>query len=83
MSPDILKKDQAESFSGNLDWSDFNVNFESTEEDPKSPLYKDLYEKNMNKVVDLRPYMIPRPVTVFENDCLQKCLDLFRIMHLR
>ena len=59
------------------------MNFESTEDDPKSSLYKDLYEKNMNKVVDLRPYMIARPVTVFENDGLQKCLDLFRIMHLR
>jgi len=59
------------------------VNFESIEDDPKSPLYKDLHEKYMNKVVDLRPYMIARPVTVFENDGLQKCLDLFRIMHLR
>jgi CBS domain-containing protein len=27
--------------------------------------------------------MIPRPLTVFENDSIQKCLDIFRLMNLR
>lgn len=34
-------------------------------------------------VIDLRPYMQPRPFTVFEHDSLQKCLDQFRLMNLR
>jgi CBS domain-containing protein len=27
--------------------------------------------------------MIPRPHSVFENDTIQKCLDIFRLMNLR
>jgi len=66
-----------------LDWSDFNCNFHSTIPDIKSKQIKDLIQKNAEKIVDLRPYMVPRPFTVFENDQLQKCLDTFRLMNLR
>jgi len=34
-------------------------------------------------MIDLRAYMIPRPHSVFENDTIQKCLDVFRLMNLR
>ena len=34
-------------------------------------------------MIDLRAYMIPRPHSVFENDTIQKCLDIFRLMNLR
>jgi len=27
--------------------------------------------------------MVPRPYTIFENDSIQKSLDLFRLMNLR
>lgn len=35
------------------------------------------------RTIDLRPYMISKPFTVFENDPLQKCLDIFRLMNLK
>jgi len=31
----------------------------------------------------MRPYMIENPFTVFTTDYLQKCVDMFRKMHLR
>ena len=46
------------------------MNFESTEDDPKSQIYKELYEEYKYRLIDLRPYMIARPLTVFENDGL-------------
>lgn len=44
---------------------------------------KEISEQYATKSVDLRPYMVSRPHTVFENDGLQKCLDIFRLMNLR
>mmetsp|Transcript_9808 Transcript_9808/g.14870 ORF Transcript_9808/g.14870 Transcript_9808/m.14870 type:complete len:126 (-) Transcript_9808:29-406(-) len=35
------------------------------------------------ELVDLRPYMIENPYTVFTTDQLGKCTDVFRKMHLR
>ena len=39
--------------------------------------------ENMNRLVDLRPYMIEEPYIVYTTDKLYKCLELFRTMHLR
>lgn len=36
-----------------------------------------------DKKIDLRPYMIENPFTVFTTDYLEKCVDLFRKMHVR
>jgi hypothetical protein len=58
-----------------LEWWDFNVDFHSSTLDINKKEYENIVENNPQKIVDLRPYMIPRPFTVFENDCLQKCLD--------
>ena len=44
---------------------------------------KQIVEKYAEKVVDLRPFMVPRPYTIYENDSIQKSLDLFRLMNLR
>ena len=38
---------------------------------------------NQEEQIDFRPYMIENPITVFTVDQLQKCVDLFRKMHVR
>lgn len=44
-----------------------------------------LYDKNSEdfQTIDLKPIMTVRPHTVFEEDSIQKCLDVFRLMNLR
>lgn len=42
-----------------------------------------MIQDNRSKVIDLRPFMVPRPFCVHENDSLQKVLDVFRLMNLR
>ena len=44
-----------------------------------------LYDKSSDDslIVDLKPSMTVRPHTVFEEDPIQKCLDVFRLMNLR
>jgi CBS domain-containing protein len=37
----------------------------------------------MGKIIDLRPYMIEKPYCVYENDKLQKIVEVFRLMNLR
>ena len=44
---------------------------------------EDLCEKNLDKEIDLRPFMIEKPYFVHETDKLQKVVDIFRLMHLR
>ena len=66
-----------------LDWSDFNVDFHSSTPSIHAKELQRVAKNNATKLIDLRPYMIPRPFTVFENDSIQKCLDLFRLMNLR
>ena len=68
---------------GSIDWSAFNVNFHSTVANIDDPKYKDTLSLHKDKMIDLRAYMIPRPHSVFENDTIQKCLDIFRLMNLR
>jgi CBS domain-containing protein len=36
-----------------------------------------------NRLVDFRPYMISNPFTVTTTDNLEKCVAIFRFMHLR
>ena len=36
-----------------------------------------------DRLIDLRPYMIENPYTVFTTDKLEKCVSIFRKMHLR
>jgi len=66
-----------------LDWSDFNVDFHSSTLSIHDKEFDRVVETDGAKLIDLRPYMIPRPFTVFENDSIQKCLDVFRLMNLR
>ena len=49
----------------------------------KEPRFAKIAEKDGRHNLDLRPYMVPRPYTVYENDSIQKCLNLFRLMNLR
>lgn len=69
--------------NGGLEWSDFNVDFHSEVQSIKQPKFAQIAEKESRLNVDLRPYMVPRPYTVYENDSIQKCLNLFRLMNLR
>ena len=61
----------------------FNVGFHSITPSAHTEEIKEISEQHASRVVDLRPYMVPRPYTVFENDGLQKCLSIFRLMNLR
>jgi CBS domain-containing protein len=36
-----------------------------------------------HRLMDFRPYMIPHPYTVSTTDPLEKCVSIFRYMHLR
>jgi len=69
--------------SNGLTWSDFNVDFHSTVPDINSKRFGQIASINGDMVVDLRPFMAPRPFTVCEHDGLQKCLDQFRLMNVR
>jgi hypothetical protein len=51
-----------------LDWADFNTDFHSSCPNAKSDEFTKINHIHGSKVVDLRPYMVPRPFTVFEND---------------
>jgi len=44
---------------------------------------EEIMMENLNRLVDLRPYMIEEPYIVYTTDKLHKCLELFRTMHLR
>ena len=44
---------------------------------------EDIMLNNLERLVDLRPYMIEEPYLVYTTDKLNKCLELFRNMHLR
>ena len=80
---DFDPADLAEPGERGLDWSDFNVDFHSSTPSIDSKEFERVAAAHPTKLLDLRPYMIPRPFTAFENDSIQKCLDLFRLMNLR
>lgn len=64
-----------------LDWWLFNSDMYSTER--SSSEVEDIMLANIERLVDLRPYMIEEPYIVYSTDKLDKCLELFRNMHLR
>lgn len=68
---------------GSLDWTAFNVNFHSSTDNIHDEKYQLILETDGQRIIDLRAFMIPRPHTVFENDSIQKCLDIFRLMNLK
>ena len=78
-----MMQDQAEIPFTNetLPWHYFNCDFYSN--DRKYSEVADIIEKNIDKLVDLRPYMIETPFLAQSTDRLQKILDVFRHMHLR
>ena len=64
-----------------LPWWYFNTDFYSTDRNYSE--VADICLKFHDKIVDLRPYMIRYPYSVQSTDNLNKCLELFRHMHLR
>jgi len=44
---------------------------------------KVICEQHLDERIDLRPYIIEHPYSAQTTDSLEKCLDLFRKMHLR
>lgn len=64
-----------------LDWWLFNSDMYSN--DRHYSEVEGIMQSNLEKLVDLRPYMIEEPYIVYTTDKLHKCLELFRNMHLR
>ena len=64
-----------------LDWRLFNVDFYSN--DRQYNEIEKVVEANLNKMIDIRPYIIDTPFLAQSTDRLQKVLDMFRHMHLR
>lgn len=64
-----------------LNWWFFNSDMYSN--DRHYTEVEDIMQANLEKLVDLRPYMIEEPYIVYSTDKLHKCLELFRNMHLR
>lgn len=63
-------------------WQCFIRDFESKDL-VFTPELKDLCESKGHRLVDFRPYMIASPYTVKTTDSLEKCVQVFRFMHLR
>lgn len=64
-----------------LSWRDFNCNFHSSIKPLK--LIEEICQNNLEKEIDLRPYMIEKPYFVYESDRIQKIVEVFRLMNLR
>ena len=65
-----------------IPWTYFLSNVSSDEASSKFVLDVIAYD-HADELVDLRPYMIEQPYTVQTNNDLDRCLELFRHMHLR
>jgi len=64
-----------------LDWRFFLVDFYSN--DRQYSEVEKIVEENLDKMIDIRPYIIDTPFLAQSTDRLPKILDLFRHMHLR
>ena len=64
-----------------LDWRYFNVDYYS--HDREYSEVEDICKENMDKMIDIRPYIIDTPYLAQSTDRLQKVVELFRTMHLR
>ena len=64
-----------------LPWELFNPDYYSHDREFKD--VADICEDNLEKMIDVRPYLIETPYLAQSTDKLQKILDVFRHMHLR
>lgn len=64
-----------------LDWRQFNQDYYSS--DWKYEDVAEICNENLDRMIDVRPYMIETPFVAQSTDRLQKILDIFRNMHLR
>jgi len=78
-----MMKDESEIPATNelLDWRYFLVDFYSCDRQYKE--VEDIVEANLEKMIDIRPYIIDTPYLAQSTDRLGKILELFRHMHLR
>ena len=65
-----------------LDWTDFAVPFDSLDRQ-LGYILPDICEQNLDKLIDLRPYMIEDPETCSKYDFLPNIVARFRHLHLR
>jgi CBS domain-containing protein len=65
-----------------LPWRHFGRDFWSKDKKVTREV-KSVCEYYENYMVDLRPYLIESPVTVFTTDSLKNCVELMRNMYLR
>ena len=65
-----------------LSWTHFTRDFHSLDK-VVTPEIKDICQKQPDKLLDLRPYMIENPETCTKFDFLPKILNRFTNMHLR
>jgi CBS domain-containing protein len=64
-----------------LNWKHFNANYYSN--DLTYEEVAGICEDHLDRMIDVRPYMIETPFVAQSTDRLQKILDIFRNMHLR
>ena len=64
-----------------LPYTYFNTDFYSNDRSYEEVV--DILHNNLDKMIDVRPYMIETPFLAQSTDRLQKILDVFRHMHLR
>ena len=64
-----------------LDWRHFNANYYS--EDLTYQDVSSICDDHLDRMIDIRPYMIETPFVAQSTDRLQKILEIFRNMHLR
>ena len=78
-----MLQDQAEIPTVNevLDWRYFNTDFYS--HDREFSEVAEICKDNIDKLIDIRPYIIDTPFLAQSTDRLQKILEVFRHMHLR
>lgn len=65
-----------------LPWQLFTRDF-TAEDLPVDDDVRKIMIANMEEKIDFRPYFNDNPLTVTTTDCMQKCCELFRKMHLR
>ena len=66
-----------------LSWRYFNTDMQSTDLSIEDEETLEMIEANLDKLVDLRPYMIVSPYVCTTTDKFQKVLTTFRQMQLR
>ena len=64
-----------------LPWHYFNPDYYSHDREYED--ISEICEDNLDKMIDVRPYLIETPFLAQSTDKLQKILDVFRTMHLR